>query len=328
MPVPFANLPEGQEIPSELNKRIADLAFLGEWCAEVQRRDDTRDTSQERWASGAHRLMPGSPLASGSPKSTTADDGLRSTIAFRDSYLEEESRDRGGASDTTASDAQAQYSPVLVVHEYSPRGPRREGQGFERDPSATASHSASRHGSSIGLTESNLEANLLPLLTVPRGDRGLIPHSGSASSDSPAAGISSFMLRGIPNRLKVEVLLDRIYSTGFGESFDFFYMPLDTTGRQNKGYAFINFTDEKEAAEFLRRFNGMRFECRASTKEIQVCKADAQGRLENLQTITHSNWSQKQHMPLVRVDGRLMHLTPLAAIEILRMEKQHGNQES
>jgi hypothetical protein len=135
---------------------------------------------------------------------------------------------------------------------------------------------------------------------------------------------TTFMLRNIPNRVKVEDIQDRISSLGFGDTFDFLYMPLDLQSKQNKGYAFINLVNESVAADFAERFNGTRFEGRLSTKEVLVCKATAQGVLPTLRTIKHSNWSKKEHMPIVRVEGKLMHLTPLAACEILRIKAQYG----
>ena len=38
-------------------------------------------------------------------------------------------------------------------------------------------------------------------------------------------------------------------------------------------------------------------------------------------TLTHANWTKEEHMPLVRVDGRLTHLSPLAMRELLRTEE-------
>jgi RNA recognition motif-containing protein len=146
----------------------------------------------------------------------------------------------------------------------------------------------------------------------------------AAAPESHANGTTTFMLRNIPNRVKVEDIQDRICALGFGDAFDFLYMPLDLQSKQNKGYAFVNLINEREAEAFAERFNGAKFEGRLSSKEVQVCKATAQGVLPTLYTIKHSNWSKKEHMPIVRVEGKLMYLTPLAACEILRIKEHYG----
>jgi hypothetical protein len=148
--------------------------------------------------------------------------------------------------------------------------------------------------------------------------------SSNAPTQRPESGTTTFMLRNIPNRVKVEDIQDRISSLGFGDTFDFLYMPLDLQSKQNKGYAFVNLMNETVAADFQRRFSGVQFEGRLSTKEVLVCKAAAQGVVPTLRTIKHSNWSKKEHMPIVRVEGKLMHLTPLAACEILRIKEHYG----
>jgi hypothetical protein len=158
-----------------------------------------------------------------------------------------------------------------------------------------------------------------PCIPELRTDRGI------DSIHRHQQGTTTFMLRNIPNRVKVEDIQDRIAALGFGETFDFLYMPLDLQSKQNKGYAFINLINETVAADFAERFNGTRFEGRLSTKEVLVCNATAQGVVPTLRTIKHSNWSKKEHMPIVRVEGKLMHLTPLAACEILRIEAQYGS---
>jgi hypothetical protein len=136
--------------------------------------------------------------------------------------------------------------------------------------------------------------------------------------------ITTFMLRNIPNRVKVEALQQRMCDLGFGETYDFLYMPFDLQSEQNKGYAFVNLCNETVATDFQKRFNGIKFEGRLSSKEVLVCKAAAQGVAANLRTITHSNWLKKEHMPIVRVEGHLIRLTPRAAHEMLRIQAQFG----
>jgi RNA recognition motif-containing protein len=132
------------------------------------------------------------------------------------------------------------------------------------------------------------------------------------------------MIRNIQIGLMFVDIQKRLCDLGFAETFDFLYMPLDLQSKQNKGYAFVNLINESVATEFAKRFSGIKFEGRLSSKEVHVCKAAAQGLLPTLRTITHSNWAKKEHMPIVRIEGQLMHLTPLAACELLRIKEQYG----
>jgi RNA recognition motif-containing protein len=157
-----------------------------------------------------------------------------------------------------------------------------------------------------------------------RSDPSVLLQEDGGRSDQIEKGTTTFMLRNIPNRLTAADLIKKISCLGFQENFDFFYMPLDLQSKQNKGYAFINLLDDEIAAKFLNCVNGTQIEGRLSSKEIHVCTAAAQGLLENLCRITHTNWSKKEHMPLVRVDGHLMHMTPLAACEMLRIQEKYA----
>jgi RNA recognition motif-containing protein len=151
-----------------------------------------------------------------------------------------------------------------------------------------------------------------------QGAFSLEEHEGIATSYPYESGTTTVMLRNIPNRVKTKVVLEKVCSHGFGESFDFFYMPLDINSKQNKGYAFINFPDETVARKFYESVNNTSFEGRTSSKKIHVCTAAAQGLHHNLVTISHTNWSKNTDMPLVRIGGKLMHMEPLLACEMLR----------
>ena len=98
---------------------------------------------------------------------------------------------------------------------------------------------------------------------------------------------------------------------------------MDQQAKHNKGYAFINLINQDIAWQFVEHFNGVRFEG-ASSKSVHICRARAQGVLPNLRTLTHTNWSKKEHMPIFRIQGELLHLTPLAAYELLRIEREYG----
>jgi RNA recognition motif-containing protein len=98
--------------------------------------------------------------------------------------------------------------------------------------------------------------------------------------------------------------------------YDFFYMPHDGRAKFSKGYAFINITDSRMAKEFIRRVDGLLLQ-EKPYKKVQVFEAAEQGVLGNLLTIQHTNWAKKEQFPLVRINGTLKNLTPIAAINEL-----------
>ena len=126
------------------------------------------------------------------------------------------------------------------------------------------------------------------------------------------------MLRNIPNRMKVVALQQHMCDLGFGDTYDFLYMPFDLRSQQNKGYAFVNLVTESVAMDFKKRFNGTKFEGRLSSKEVLVCNAATQGVAENLRSITHCNWLKHEQMPVVKWEGHLICMPPRAALEMLR----------
>jgi hypothetical protein len=289
----------GQKV-RDFAEPLDEFALLKSWCAEVER-PDSDFAFLEEFANehvqyinmNGGEASSGEPMEIGAPKS-------RETGQIQKGF---DSNDSLQGHDTT----NPTFGHVSVTHDQ--RKSRLESW------------------STASINSSYLQAVTPQNQPRPRSDPCLPEISAdrvAASFNRQESGITTFMLRNIPNRVKVEDIQDRICALGFGETYDFLYMPLDLQSKQNKGYAFVNLINERVAAEFAERFNGTRFEGRLSTKEVLVCEATAQGVVPTLRTIKHSNWSKKEHMPIVRVEGKLMHLTPLAACEILRIKAQYG----
>jgi len=114
------------------------------------------------------------------------------------------------------------------------------------------------------------------------------------------------MLRNIPNRYTQPTLLDEIDKLGFANSYDFFYLPMDTHNRTNVGYAFINFVSQDAMERFTGAFSGSNFRDHSSQKVARVSPAHVQGFYPNVQqfldrAVTHSRNSQ--YRPIVVLNG-------------------------
>eukprot|EP00438_Fugacium_kawagutii_P006557 Skav207717 [mRNA] locus=scaffold1347:141932:148675:+ [translate_table: standard] len=70
---------------------------------------------------------------------------------------------------------------------------------------------------------------------------------------------TTVMLRNIPNRYSQAGLLKEIDAAGFTDTYDFFYLPMDTKNRTNVGYAFINFLTSQDLDRFMSYFAGYVF---------------------------------------------------------------------
>jgi len=100
------------------------------------------------------------------------------------------------------------------------------------------------------------------------------------------AKTTTVMLRNIPNRYTSEQLLAELLANGFegnGLDFDFFYLPIDFDSKRNRGYSFINFTDETLAKRFFYTFNLRRLTRYTTQKILEVSPAVTQGFDANVQ---------------------------------------------
>eukprot|EP00927_Polykrikos_kofoidii_P072146 TRINITY_DN68298_c0_g1_i1.p1 TRINITY_DN68298_c0_g1~~TRINITY_DN68298_c0_g1_i1.p1 ORF type:complete len:437 (+),score=60.09 TRINITY_DN68298_c0_g1_i1:124-1434(+) len=105
------------------------------------------------------------------------------------------------------------------------------------------------------------------------------------------AGITTLMIRNLPNKYSQATLLDAFEVRGFlpGAHFDFFYLPIDRLNGANLGYAFVNFVNASLAASFVDAFQGRRMRRFSSRKTIEVMAADIQGYEKNK---AHYAWTR------------------------------------
>mmetsp|Transcript_71320 Transcript_71320/g.170777 ORF Transcript_71320/g.170777 Transcript_71320/m.170777 type:complete len:122 (-) Transcript_71320:61-426(-) len=65
------------------------------------------------------------------------------------------------------------------------------------------------------------------------------------------------MISNIPHHVRQSDIRRRLEETGFGELYDFLYLPHAFHTRSNLGYAFINFPSLEHAAAFETAWGGM-----------------------------------------------------------------------
>jgi hypothetical protein len=96
---------------------------------------------------------------------------------------------------------------------------------------------------------------------------------------------TTLMIRNIPGKYSQNDLMNDLKATGFGNSYDFLYLPIDKGTASNVGYAFVNFMDPAVAARCIKSFEGHRFNRhqRTSTKLARISVAHLQGLEKNLQ---------------------------------------------
>lgn len=70
---------------------------------------------------------------------------------------------------------------------------------------------------------------------------------------------TTMMIRHIPNRYTQREFVRELDGMGFGDTYDFLYLPMDKGTQCNVGYAFVNFTDSCYAMRCMEVFQGYVF---------------------------------------------------------------------
>eukprot|EP00747_Dinoflagellata_sp_TGD_P042925 gnl/TRDRNA2_/TRDRNA2_142384_c1_seq3.p1 gnl/TRDRNA2_/TRDRNA2_142384_c1~~gnl/TRDRNA2_/TRDRNA2_142384_c1_seq3.p1 ORF type:complete len:378 (+),score=73.88 gnl/TRDRNA2_/TRDRNA2_142384_c1_seq3:55-1188(+) len=92
-----------------------------------------------------------------------------------------------------------------------------------------------------------------------------------------AALVHTVMMRNLPNKYTQQMLLEEINLAGFAGTFDFFYLPIDPETHANRGYAFVNFDNPRNAHKFMAAFEGRQMHHFNSKKVVSCMAATLQG---------------------------------------------------
>jgi RNA recognition motif-containing protein len=149
--------------------------------------------------------------------------------------------------------------------------------------------------------------------TIPMKTRKMSIASESTACDfSPrsswsGSSVSSFesvevtvMIRHIPCKYAQEQLMQEVLE--FTSNFDYFYLPPARTAKveKNLGYAFVNFTSQQEAEEFIEAFQGYQFKAFPnSLKRAQVNLAELQGVEANVESYWNSKVDKTKFAPWI-----------------------------
>lgn len=128
------------------------------------------------------------------------------------------------------------------------------------------------------------------------------------SQEDFSGGLTTVMLRNIPNKYTQEMMVSLLNETYKG-LFDFFYLPIDFRNSCNVGYCFINFVHPFVAAHFKKAFHNLKL---TAFKSQKIC-ACTWGRVQGLQAnIAHYRNSAvmgvpfSQYKPLLFRDGLII----------------------
>lgn len=122
--------------------------------------------------------------------------------------------------------------------------------------------------------------------------------------DRPAApGVTTIMVRNVPNKYTQRLLLRVWKQMGYGHAIDLFYLPMDFRNKCNLGYCFLNFISAEYAAQFRAEVEGLRLTTFKTPKVLVTAEAHIQGFLPNFTAFRNSAVMGKsvapEYQPLV-----------------------------
>mmetsp|Transcript_10967 Transcript_10967/g.23043 ORF Transcript_10967/g.23043 Transcript_10967/m.23043 type:complete len:340 (+) Transcript_10967:45-1064(+) len=146
--------------------------------------------------------------------------------------------------------------------------------------------------------------------------------SGQEDCDQTLAriqsGCTTLMIRHIPRSFTQQAALKKIHEAGFADLYDFFYVPLDSKRRGNRGIAFINLTSVQAASEFFQVFNARSVnQACESIHSLKIAHVQGYKALVDLFKVSGSRWHK--HRPL---------FAPTQPPKLQQQEQQEVVQES
>jgi len=122
--------------------------------------------------------------------------------------------------------------------------------------------------------------------------------AAESTSNSEATGIlpegcTTLMLRNIPNKYTMDLLVEQLHKgNGYKGELDFLYLPIDFKNKCNVGYAFLNFRSESASSRFAEEYHlANSWEKLPGFQSKKVCEVSAarfQGCTENVRRLQQS----------------------------------------
>jgi hypothetical protein len=109
----------------------------------------------------------------------------------------------------------------------------------------------------------------------------------------------TLMIKHLPCRCSQQEVLNAIEDVGFGEAYDFFYLPIRRGHTQNFGYAFVGFNNKDTCSEFAQAIAGYRFAGRSSSKACAVAPARIQGFSGNVEHFEKTRCMRRKNRPIL-----------------------------
>lgn len=149
-------------------------------------------------------------------------------------------------------------------------------------------------------------------------------HPDGGSGTCPLRGRTTVMMRHIPCKYTQQKVMKEINHAGFLGRYDFFYLPMDSRSRSNRGFAFINLDSPAAAEAFFQTFDGKKLRRYEAVKALAVMPADLQGFERNaVHFATSHNLRRKRN-----TDGGPLFFRPLPAHLVGASALQQGRCEA
>eukprot|EP00928_Gymnodinium_smaydae_P022506 TRINITY_DN1887_c0_g1_i1.p1 TRINITY_DN1887_c0_g1~~TRINITY_DN1887_c0_g1_i1.p1 ORF type:complete len:285 (-),score=35.13 TRINITY_DN1887_c0_g1_i1:539-1393(-) len=130
---------------------------------------------------------------------------------------------------------------------------------------------------------------LCPLYTSLGAVGGLLSHPTFVETVAPKhmdipmewQGKTSVMVRNISYKCSRIMFCEALNRAGYKNLFDYVYVPMNVVRSTSKGYAFVNFVDDRTAYKFKNRFHGRKMDVPGSFKLLEIIPANLQGYSKN-----------------------------------------------
>jgi len=136
---------------------------------------------------------------------------------------------------------------------------------------------------------------------------------------------TTVMLRNLPNNYTRAMLIEMLETEGFGDAYDFLYLPIDFRKQAALGYAFVNLLDSDIVQRFWNHFEGFANWAIPSKKTCFVswCEPDQQGLQAHIDRyrnspVMHPSVPDEYKPVLVKHGQRIVFPKPTKSIRVPR----------